>query len=469
MQYLQYAGFSVIVKRALFLEGFEEGATPLVFAEIAGFESSVKAVSAALLGNKSVTLIEGEKTAIEVKLARSCLDSYLDSYHRKIFSNKLFAHCILYPEIALKRAWDSSETRVLIGFSEEELKEKLRRYMSQYSSVPLFDEGLDKLFDFIKQEAIDGATWLKGFGGVYGIVISPQKFDCSLVEFTSSLIKEKRLLKGLPVEIRNLDDLLSEFGESLEQTLVARYKPLYEVGQKYPELAEAERKLEEIYRASGKKKIPAQKEVILAAAKAFQSGRKRLVLCGEQGTGKTFMTLGLIGTLPPQRVLIVCPPHLVKKWAREAKETLPQARVFTLNGKGALSSLQMLLDAPGKPLVHEVWVIGRERLKLSCGWEPALMWKKCYPRYGKGFKNIPVCPDCGRFQVHKDILLTKLSDFRKKKRRCCCCGAPLWQPAEPRRWSPAEFIRRKLRGKFGLLVVDECHEYKAKCSAQGGY
>ena len=136
MQYMQYAGFSVIVKRALFLEGFEEGATPLVFAEIAGFESSVKAVSAALLGNKSVTLIEGEKTAIEVKLARSCLDSYLDSYHRKIFSNKLFAHCILYPEIALKRAWDSSETRVLIGFSEEELKEKLRRYIMIYSSVP---------------------------------------------------------------------------------------------------------------------------------------------------------------------------------------------------------------------------------------------------------------------------------------------------------------------------------------------
>src|SRR5208337_3057013 len=41
------------------------------------------------------------------------------------------------------------------------------------------------------------------------------------------------------------------------------------------------------------------------------------------------------------------------------------------------------------------------------------------------------------------------------------CGEPLWNYiAKPRRWAPAEFMWRKMRGCFDLAIIDEIHEEK---------
>ncbi len=49
------------------------------------------------------------------------------------------------------------------------------------------------------------------------------------------------------------------------------------------------------------------------------------------------------------------------------------------------------------------------------------------------------------------------------------CREPLWQadPRGPRRYAPAEFIGRRLRGWFDLFVADETHELKGASTAQG--
>jgi len=82
------------------------------------------------------------------------------------------------------------------------------------------------------------------------------------------------------------------------------------------------------------------------------------------------------------------------------------------------------------------------------------------------------------------ILLTR-DDLGRKRLRCQApfsgrrgglptaegrvCGAALWQADRrgPRRVALAEYIKRRLRGAYDLLILDEVHEMKARGSAQG--
>jgi hypothetical protein len=44
------------------------------------------------------------------------------------------------------------------------------------------------------------------------------------------------------------------------------------------------------------------------------------------GLGKTTIALGVIDLLDAYPALILCPPHLVPKWIREAEEVIPGAK-----------------------------------------------------------------------------------------------------------------------------------------------
>src|SRR5581483_1556507 len=61
------------------------------------------------------------------------------------------------------------------------------------------------------------------------------------------------------------------------------------------------------------------------------------------------------------------------------------------------------------------------------------------------------------------------ADLQAKKLRCRACGGPLWQADRtgPRRIPLADYVRRRMRGHFDLLIVDEVQEAKARGSAQG--
>src|SRR5260370_17258180 len=56
-------------------------------------------------------------------------------------------------------------------------------------------------------------------------------------------------------------------------------------------------------------------------------------LIGECGTGKTLMSIGIAHAHAdgkPYSTLVMCPPHLVLKWAREVLVTVPLARTFVV-------------------------------------------------------------------------------------------------------------------------------------------
>lgn len=210
----------------------------------------------------------------------------------------------------------------------------------------------------------------------------------------------------------------------------------------------------------------------------------------------------------------MCPPHLVNKVAREAFITLPRVRVFfiegirDLNGSDAPSGVnevklrrgqivreglrttltELRLARDGKS-ARDCWrrtcpgpalfILSRERGKLSYRWRHAYQ----IARSGR-FQGSVVNPDAGRPVYRRedgDRLL--VADFKKAKFSEVLGGwngeggekerrwlySALWQAdgKRLRRFAPASFISRYMKGFFDYFVADEVHELKGEDTAQG--
>ena len=202
----------------------------------------------------------------------------------------------------------------------------------------------------------------------------------------------------------------------------------------------------------GRKPMGAQALAITGIAEALRRHGVG-ILAAEMGTGKTHMAIRAALELDPKGAfLVMCPPHLVEKWAREAQ--MEGAHAVILRER---QDLEALPHAP-RPLFA---VLSRERAKLGPGWEPAVAYRSAL-REEEGRKvqvEVPVCPRCGH----------PVGRLPKTRRTACPkCREPLWQVRPPRREAMAHAMRRLLpKGFFRALVLDEAHEYKGADSAQG--
>ena len=59
---------------------------------------------------------------------------------------------------------------------------------------------------------------------------------------------------------------------------------------------------------------------------------KNAFCIGQQGSGKTFIALGVATALNYNKVMVMCPTHAVETWRREIKETYPDAVVLKPSG-----------------------------------------------------------------------------------------------------------------------------------------
>jgi SNF2 family DNA or RNA helicase len=250
-----------------------------------------------------------------------------------------------------------------------------------------------------------------------------------------------------------LKEFLGEFGESLRKKI--DLCPVYDPANMDEWDKENLIKIERLIQEASRDDIPAQKNGILALAKGFYPKRKRAaILVGEMGVGKTFCAAAVPALNPRKnhRTLIMAPGHLVEKWIREIRNTLPHVtKIVNLNNPG-LSELFALKGK--KPKGMEFYVIGKERARNHFAWKSAVIYRG----------ETPYCPQCGK------PLDELKANFRTRKIKCPECESPLWQADRegPRRYAKAEYIKRYLaKGTFDLFVPDETHEYKGGDTAQG--
>ena len=154
----------------------------------------------------------------------------------------------------------------------------------------------------------------------------------------------------------NLSGFIDQFKEAIAKRVVESYPPLYrpsENGLKLPRLLRTP--------------MGGQEDAIKGAALSLQAHRGTTVV-GEMGTGKTFIGAAAAHAAGFRRVLILCPPHLTRKWKREVEDTVPQARAAIVTSITDLERLR--LSVGPAPLFA---VMSRERAKLSYLWSPAVI------------------------------------------------------------------------------------------------
>lgn len=254
-----------------------------------------------------------------------------------------------------------------------------------------------------------------------------------------------------------LKEFIDKYADGISNVIETRLNPIYN-----PLKPEGVTPFEIKMNGLLRKPFPVQGEIIKALSKAlYAHKREKLFVVGEMGTGKTMIALSVIYASPkPLRTLVVCPTHLVEKWKREASITIPNVQVIDLCVKNVISILQNLRSVKNKPNFHEIYVISKEKLKLSYAWRGAAIKRKT--------SKLPHCPKCGKtITDNKDNYIT-FSSLQSKRYSCNNCKEPLWQ-ADPklRRFAPAHFIKKYLKQYFDFCVLDEIQDYKAGESLQG--
>lgn len=280
-----------------------------------------------------------------------------------------------------------------------------------------------------------------------------------------------------------LDDYLVEHGPA-----ILRY-----LGQALPARHGADDSDDPRIRALTRSPFPAQGMVMQGLAKAV-AAEGAVILSGEMGVGKTLMMAGVayLRHPGPFRALVICPPHLVRKWAREVEGTIPGSRVEIVRSFSELVRLRQLMGT--KPVGPEFYVMARSRMarsaSLAFGGVPARLRGELAAEFGTDFMAYR-CPDCGEF------LFTRTEEaggdasvqvwtaafvkaIRKSNERCPACKAILWAPdvdadgnrkayfagttghapSDKRYFRPYQFVKKHLGGLFDTLIVDEVHEYK---------
>ena len=257
----------------------------------------------------------------------------------------------------------------------------------------------------------------------------------------------------------NLGEFIDTYRDAIAQRVVESYPPLYrpsEYGVHIPHLLRSP--------------LGAQEDAIKGAVLSLQAHRGTTIV-GEMGTGKTFIATAAAHMAGFQRILVLCPPHLTRKWKREVEETVPTARTAIVT---SITDLERLRFSVGSgPLFA---VMSRERAKLSYRWKPAVVqrWAVAKGRLvrdeetGEPFQ-VPCCPVCNTQIVDKDGVPLTYTQLNRRKRTCPHCNSPLWQAdgSSLRRYPLADYVKHRMKGFFDLLIGDEIHEYKGRGSAQG--
>ena len=309
----------------------------------------------------------------------------------------------------------------------------------------------------------------------------------------------------LPKDIESISAYLRAWTSELGERILRTFPPLHGFDDvPSPLIAQLLRK-----------PFPAQTLAIMGVVKRWNEARGAAVIA-ECGTGKTLISLGAVhvrSERKPFTALAMVPPQLVEKWAREAFLTLPRVRVFFIDGlrtptgsaghagvnevrlrhgrivrEGLRTTLTELRLRKMARTARQRWdsicgfpalfIVGRERGKLSYFWRHAYGHARCGRYQGSIVNSDTGCPIClgedGERLLSADFKKAKLSEIlgarngdESAKSRHALYSA-LWQAdgKKTRRFAPVDFVGRYMPDFFDYAIADEVHELKGD-TAQG--
>lgn len=244
---------------------------------------------------------------------------------------------------------------------------------------------------------------------------------------------------------KDMDDYFEKYGHTLVNNLERLLEPLSPMENKVKNLAFIE-----------KSPFPQQAAIINGAVKCLQN-KDYVLLIESMGAGKTLQAMGVAeayfnekylkanpdksiidiykdGNLVNYRVIIMCPPHLVEKWAQSIREEIPYAKVVILE---SLEQLVALRKEGRKSKGKQFYVMSKDSGKLSYSYAPVpYQIKRKKPK-------VPVCVKCG-------------NEFPVGEGEICKCGC-------------AEWILEEQKQEETGLVCTECGELLLPVDSRKAY
>ena len=330
-------------------------------------------------------------------------------------------------------------------------------------------------FDEWGSASVDEMAELIGPGGVARIEVDlywqPKPMEEALAMHRGSAGSDAATLSSEPVQASieaegaasgdamGLTQFIAEYGEGLLEAVRDQNPPVYTGVETVNRI--------NVLAGLTRKPFPAQREVVHAMATLLLDRQQPAgIINGEMGCGKTMLAICLAAICHAEgypRTLVVSPPHLVYKWRREIKETVPGARVWVLNGPDTLSKLLRLRQMRGKPSCPEFFVMGRVRMRLGYHWRPAFVRMRAVGEDLARGSKVCVCPDCHEWLTDDDgspftdsVLATLW--LNKTQRFCRKCHGPLWTLMRPQanRQSRRDLLHAALVGlpTIGHVTAD---------------
>lgn len=234
-----------------------------------------------------------------------------------------------------------------------------------------------------------------------------------------------------------LSDFVRDFSTGLLQAVKSQNPPLYN-GE--PNIGRAA-----VMSQLKRQPFQAQQKVVQAVTHLLiDKNAPAAIINAEMGTGKTMMGIACAAILHEEgfrKALVLSPPHLVYKWRREIMETVPDAKVWVLNGPDALMKLLTLREQLSVVSEQpEFFIIGRVRLRMGYHWKPAFVIRcqhvreftnsmdECSLSFVRTYRYAS-CPHCGAFVTDTDGTKMLAEHFPLDRTLNCSnlkCAKPLW-------------------------------------------
>lgn len=374
---------------------------------------TVSGISACLsLGNEPVRILEDGRVEASFDMGRTNMESY--SLKTRIGWETV------YQGVSISKSIGEEYIFLRKGNFEEEIYS----YFMNRFEYPLLREWSG----YLLERAIDLGYMEKAEPSVYGetdIMENHAIFACRMGEDEFAALVSAGLASGRiyiskeeqePLEFRDMDDYFGKYGHTLVDNLEKIIQPLSPLKDNVDEAVFMHKRM-----------YPQQSAIVNGAVEALRH-KKYAFLIQTMGCGKTLQALGvaeaffqkqflekhpgytvkdlyLDSSLINYRVVLMCPSHLVGKWAQTIEEEVPYAKVEILHELSQLIRLKKRgKDAEGK----EFYIMSKDTGKLAYSYMPTVS------KLTTKSVAIPVCAECGE-EAPPDL------------RGTCACGCRTWE------------------------------------------
>lgn len=405
---------------------------------IIGYPHIIQQFNKAVFVKKQKNDIYYSNSKIKI-LPKSCYDVYTYKDEKTDINSILYVYNNKTPFI------DSNNINIYMYYnnqmSENELHSLLFKNINKYIDIPILEQWSDYLWTFAKN------CMHKIYSTVDLSIYTTSEQDhlrLQLPLINHIAIRKNELINHISDGLKNniisingfntntnkidnitgLDSYLSSYSNILANKIQNIYRPQFVPGK--DNYNNRLQNFDDSCYFNHMNLFCAQKYTIQATVNALQN-KKASFIIGEQGSGKTVMSLGACYSYKNRdgfNAVIMCPSHLVNKWQREIESYVPNGKAYIIKNIDDIIKLDAILR--NKKKIDNVFLImSKETAKLDNEYRPNVYYSISKRHY--------ICPHCGKPIKSATDRYSYLydADFRKQlisNSVCYECGTNLWVP-----------------------------------------